>query len=63
MKPQIVGVKRKNQAKIDKVEMVREKMYSKISSQQTESHCILAELEEKRMKLEHEMLNMQQDRQ
>ena len=64
MKPKIAaGIKRKKQAKCDKVEQVIEKMYSKISSQQAESDRIFADLEEKRMKLEHEMLKMQQDRQ
>jgi len=43
--------------------MVIEKMYSKISSQQADSDRIFAELEKKRMKLEHELLKMQQDRQ
>jgi len=64
MKPKITaGVKRKKQAKYDKIEQVIEKMYGKISSQQAESDRIFADLEEKRMKLEHEMLKMQQDRQ
>ena len=36
---------------------------SKFSGQQAESDRIFADLEEKRMKLEHEMLKMQQDRQ
>ena len=40
--------------------MVIEKMYSKISSQQADSDRIFAELEKKRMKLEHELLKMQQ---
>jgi len=44
VKPRIIGVKRKKHAKVDKVEMVIEKMYSKISSQQAESDRIFAEL-------------------
>lgn len=63
IKPQIAGIKRKKHVKIDKMEKVIDKMCDKISSQQGESDRIFAELEEKRMKLEHEMLKMQQDRQ
>ena len=62
-KPKIAGSKRKKPTKVDKVEIVIEKMCNKISSQQAESDRIFAELEEKRMKMEHEMLKMQQDRQ
>jgi len=47
VKPRIIGVKRNKQAKVDKVDMVTEKMYSKISSQQAETDRIFAELEEK----------------
>lgn len=63
VKPGFAGIKRKKHVKIDKMEKVIDKMCDKISSQQGESDRIFAELEEKRMKLEHEMLRMQQDRQ
>ena len=44
------------------MEKVIDKMCDKIGCQQSESDCIFAELEEKRMKLDHEMMKMQQER-
>jgi len=48
--------------KIGELEMVIEKIFSKMSSQWAKTDHIFAELDEKRMKLDHEMLKMQQDR-
>ena len=62
IKPRIAGTKRKRSVKLDKMEKVIDKMCDKISCQQSESDCIFAELEEKRMKLGHEMMKMQQER-
>ena len=60
VKPKLAGSKRKKSAKIDKMEKVTDKMCKKISSQQTESDRVYADLEEKTMKIEHDMLKMQQ---
>ena len=61
IKPQ-VGTKRERHVKVDKMEVIH-KMCEKLSSQQSESDWIFAELEEKRMKLEYNMMKVQQDRQ
>ena len=63
IKTGIAGIKKKKQVKVDKMEKFVDKMCDKINSQQGESGHIFAELEEKRMKLKHEMLKMQQDTQ
>ena len=44
------------------MEKVIDKMCDKISHQQSESDRIFAELEKKSMKLDHEMMKMQQER-
>ena len=58
IKPQL-GSKRKKSVKIDKMEKVIDKMCEKISSQQAESDRVYAVIEEKRIKLEHDLLMMQ----
>ena len=60
IKPQL-GSKRKKSVKIDKMEKVIDKMYEKISSQQAESDRVYADIEEKRIKLEHDLLMMLRD--
>ena len=54
VKPQVAGIKRQSLTKCKWLHI--DKVYNKISSQQAESERIFAELEEKRIKLDHEML-------
>jgi len=54
-----VSTKRKRNVKVNKMEEVIDKMCEKLSSQQSESDQIFAELEEKCMKFKYDMIKMQ----
>jgi len=58
-----LGSQRKKSVKIDKMEKVVNLMCEKISSRQAESDRVYADLEEKRIKLEYDILAMQRDMQ
>ena len=59
MKP-LAGLKRKRSTKLDKVEKAMEKVCDRMTKGQAESDKLFIDLEEKRMKLDYEMLKMEQ---
>ena len=57
----LAGLKRKRNTKLDKVEKAMEKVCDKMTKGQADSDKLFIDLEEKRMKLDYEMLKMEQE--
>ena len=58
----IPGMKRKKNIKLEKMEKAMDKICERVTKGQVESDKLFVELEEKRMKLDYEMMRMEQDR-
>ena len=58
----VTGTKRKKNIKLYKMEKAMDKICERVTKGQVESDKLFVELEEKRMKLDHEMMCMEQER-
>jgi len=58
----VIGIKRKKNIKLEKMEKAMDKICERVTKGQVESDKLFVELEEKRMKLDYEMMHMEQER-